>query len=102
MSSQKLSLKLYVCGLTPSSEMAITNVCALLKNDGGPGFDLEIIDVLDQPALAEKEHILATPTLIKEHPLPREVIIGDLSEHTVVRKFLGLNTERDGNGGLQR
>jgi circadian clock protein KaiB len=92
MSSKKFMLKLFVCGMTPTSELAITNVCKIFEKDRGPGFDLQIIDVLERPDLAEKEKIVATPTLVKEQPLPREIIIGDLSEKNVVCSFLGLES----------
>jgi circadian clock protein KaiB len=75
----KIVLRLYITGKTPRSEQAIKDLEQLctnqLKNQG----QMEIIDVLKQPQLAEDEMIIATPTLVKEGPLPPRRIIGDLS-----------------------
>jgi circadian clock protein KaiB len=90
LKNEKFNLKLFVCGMTPSSELAITNVCKIFERQDRPRFDLQIIDVLERPDIAEREKIIATPTLVKEHPLPREIIIGDLSKRDVVCAFLGI------------
>jgi circadian clock protein KaiB len=97
MKDEKFHLKLFVCGMTPASELAITNVCRIFEGAGRPRFDLQIIDVLERPDIAEREKIIATPTLIKEQPLPREIIIGDLSKRDVVCSFLGIDHNGDGH-----
>ena len=56
-------------------------------------YQLEIIDVLEQPQVAEDDKILATPTLIKQLPPPLRRVIGDLSDKTKV--LLGLEVRRD-------
>lgn len=56
-------------------------------------YDLEVIDVLERPQLAEDERIVATPTLIKELPPPLRRIIGDLTDREQV--LLGLDLKQD-------
>lgn len=76
----KTALKLYVTGQTRRSERAIANLRQLCEQNFGQQYDLTVIDVLEQPQLAEDEKILATPTLIKVLPPPLRRIIGDLSD----------------------
>lgn len=85
----KYLLKLYVTGQTPRSLRAIANLRGLCENDLGGRYEMVVIDVLEQPQLAEDEKILATPTLVKELPPPLRRIIGDLSD--VERVLLGLD-----------
>lgn len=82
-------LKLYVTGHTPSSERAIRNLQQIVAQTGIGEHEVVIVDVLAQPQMAEDERILATPTLIKESPLPARRIIGDLSDTGKV--LLGLD-----------
>lgn len=84
----KYILKLYVTGTTPNSERAIANLKKLFDDDLNLKYELIVIDVLDNPQLAEDNRILATPTLIKELPLPLRRVIGDLSDKEKV--LLGL------------
>lgn len=85
----KCKLKLYVTGVTQRSERAITNLRRICETKLGGEFELDVIDVLEHPQLAETEKILATPTLIKELPSPIRRIIGDLSDTEKV--LLGLD-----------
>ncbi|MEM1398330.1 MAG: circadian clock protein KaiB [Pseudomonadota bacterium] len=82
-------LKLYVTGKTPRSERAIATLRQICEEQLGNQFDLQIIDVLENPQLAEDEKILATPTVIKALPPPIRRIIGDLSDSEKV--LLGLD-----------
>ena len=66
----KYLLKLYVTGQTPRAEKAITNLRRICDEQLPGVYDLEIIDVLEHPELAESDKILATPTLIKQLPPP--------------------------------
>ena len=85
----KFNLKLYITGHTQKSELAISNLRKICEEDLNGQFEMEIIDILERPNLAEDEKILATPTLIKELPLPLRCIIGDLSDKEKV--LLGLD-----------
>ena len=89
--TNKISLKLYITGLTPKSERAIANMQSICKNELGGRYELVIVDVLENPQLAEDEKILATPTLIKVLPPPLARVIGDLSDTEKV--LVGLNME---------
>lgn len=74
------TLKLYVTGTTPNSLSAITNLKKICEEHLKGRFDLQVIDIYQQPALARGEQILAAPTLIKLLPLPIRRIIGNLSD----------------------
>jgi len=82
-------LRLYITGRTAQSQRALDNLRAICERDPDVRYEVEVIDVLEHPALAEHEKILATPTLVKELPPPVAKIIGDLSDHE--RVLLGLD-----------
>jgi len=86
----KYLVKLYVTGRTPRSERAIANLHRICEGEQGRQCEIVIIDVLEQPQLAEDEKILATPALVKELPLPVRCIIGDLSDKEKVLQGLDL------------
>jgi circadian clock protein KaiB len=81
-------LRLYVTGTSPRAQVAIANLRRICEQDLHGQYDLEIIDVLEHPEVAESEKILATPTLIKQLPPPLRRVIGDLSDKEKV--LLGL------------
>ncbi len=72
--------KLYVTGQTPRSERAIANLRQLCQDALGNHYELVIVDVLEQPHLAEADRVLVTPTLIKQVPPPVRRVLGDLSD----------------------
>jgi circadian clock protein KaiB len=82
-------LKLYVTGQTPRSQRAIANLRQICEEELGGQYDMVVIDVLERPQLAEDEKILATPTVVKELPVPIRRVIGDLSDSE--RVLLGLD-----------
>ena len=86
-------LKLYVTGRTAKAELAIANMRRICDEDLHGEYDLEIIDVLEHPEIAEDHKILATPTLIKQLPPPLRRVIGDLSDKHKV--LLGLEVRPD-------
>jgi circadian clock protein KaiB len=81
-------LKLYITGHTPQSERAIANLQQICEEQLQGEYELVIIDLLEQPHIAEEAKILVTPTLIKELPLPIRRVIGELSD--TKRVLLGL------------
>lgn len=98
----KYRIKLFVTGQTSRSQAAIANLKEMLEKDFAGEYDLEVIDVLERPGLAEDEKILATPALIRELPEPIHRVIGDLSDREQV--LLGLDLQpsgerEDGPGG---
>jgi len=76
----KYVLRLYVTGMTPKSAHAIANVRKLCKKYLEACYELEVIDIYQQPNLAKGEQIIATPTLIKKLPLPFRKLVGDMSD----------------------
>ncbi len=72
-------LRLYITGNSLNSQRAIANLLRLCREELNNKYQVEIIDVLEEPARAEREKILVTPTLIKQLPPPLQRIIGDLS-----------------------
>lgn len=87
----KYLLRLFVTGASSRTGTAIANLRRICEQDLQGLYDLEIIDVLEFPELAETEKILATPTLIKSLPLPLRRVIGDLSDKDKV--LLGLEVQ---------
>lgn len=90
-------LKLYVTGNTPKSQRAIANLIEICNTQLEDQYELKIIDVLEEPELAETERILVTPTLIKQLPQPIQRIIGDLSNVDTVLLGLDLIPEKRDN-----
>jgi circadian clock protein KaiB len=82
-------LRLYVTGQTPRSLRSIENLRGLCEKYLKGQFDLEIIDIYQQPALAAEGQIIAAPTLIKTMPLPLRRLVGDFSDQK--RVVLGLD-----------
>ena len=79
-SGRRFVLKLFVCGISPRTESAVANLKHLCDDELQGDCTLEVVDVLEQPDLAEEAKVLATPTLIKLLPPPIRRIIGDLSD----------------------
>src|SRR5664280_1861847 len=75
----KYVLRLYVSGSTSKSALAIENIKRICEQHLKNRYDLEVIDVYQQPNLARDEQIVAVPTLIKRFPPPVRRLIGDLS-----------------------
>ena len=73
------SMKLYVTGATPRSTRAVTNLRRLCEQYLEGRYELEVIDVYQQPGLAREGQIIAVPTLVKTLPLPLRKFIGDMS-----------------------
>ena len=82
-------LRLYVAGQTPKSVDAITNITQICEEHLKGRFELEVIDLYQQPQLAQGDQIIAVPTLIKKLPPPLRRIIGDMSN--TERVLVGLD-----------
>jgi circadian clock protein KaiB len=78
-SAERYVLRLYVTGTTPKSIRAINNLRGICERHLAGRFDLEVIDLYQQPHLAKGNHIVAAPTLIKQLPEPIRRLIGDMS-----------------------
>jgi len=90
----KCILKLYVTGQTVNSRRAIENLKSVLETELKGLYSLEVIDVLENPQLAEEDKIMATPTLMKVSPPPVRKIVGDFYDKEKVLSGLGLTTEK--------
>ena len=89
-SEVKYVLHLYVTGMRPRSQRAIDNIRRLCEEHLKGRYELKIIDIYQQPGLAEGAQILAAPTLVKELPLPLRKLIGDMSDEGRVLVALGI------------
>lgn len=89
----KQVLRLYVAGATDRSRRAILRARELCDSALGK-FELEVIDVYQQPILARDGQIVATPTLVREFPLPVRRMIGTLANTTGLFVGLELGTRR--------
>lgn len=93
--SAHYSLRLYVAGTTPNSMRAITNLKRICEEHLANRYELEIIDIYQQPELTQEAQVVAAPTLFKQLPTPIRQIIGDLSNEE--RVLIGLDLkERTG------
>ncbi len=90
--SSNYVLRLFVTGLTPRSVRAIANIRKICEEHLHGRYTLEVVDIYQQPTLAEGEQIIAAPTLIKKLPLPLRRIIGDLSDTDKV--LIGLDLRK--------
>jgi circadian clock protein KaiB len=91
-SDKKWILRLYIAGLTPAAEMALNNIKSICAQHLEGQYSLEVIDLLESPALAEGEQIFAVPTLVRQLPTPLRKIIGDLSNTRKVVVGLDIKT----------
>ncbi len=89
---EKYILRLYVSGMTPKSLRSIANIKKICEENLKGRYELEVVDIYQQPELAKQEDIIAAPTLIKKLPLPLRKFIGDLSD--TERIIVGLNLIR--------
>jgi len=87
--SERYLLRLYIAGLTPRSQEAIRSVKQLCEEQLAGRYDLQVIDIYQQPQLAKGEQIIAAPTLIKKLPLPLRKLIGNLADKQ--RVLVGLD-----------
>lgn len=87
-------LRLYVAGQSPKSLRAFANLKQLCEEHLAGRYEIEVIDLIDQPALARSDNILAIPTLVRRLPPPLRKIIGDLSDTERVLVALRLQPPR--------
>ncbi len=88
-SKKAWELRLYVAGQTPKSIAAFANLKKICEEHLAGQYDIEVIDLLEEPQLASGDQILAIPTLVRKLPEPIRKIIGDLSN--TERVLVGLN-----------
>ena len=86
---QRYVLCLYVSGMTPRSAEAIERTKAICEEHLKGRYELDVIDVYQQPAMARRDQVVAVPTLIKKLPEPLRRLVGDLSDQE--RVLVGLD-----------
>ena len=82
-------LRLYVAGMTPNCTTAFVNLKKICEEHLAGKYEIEVIDLLENPTLARGDQILAIPTLVRKRPEPVRKIIGDLSN--TERVLIGLD-----------
>lgn len=87
-------LRLYVAGATERSRQAILRARQLCETELHGDFELEVIDVYQQPILARDGQIVATPTLVKDFPRPVRRFVGNLAN--MIGLFAGIDLETKG------
>jgi len=95
---EKYFLRLYVAGASSKSTRAITEMKELCENYLEGRYDLEVIDIYQQPVLAKGEQIIATPTLVKKLPLPLRRFIGNMTDRDRILVGLDLVRQSEGEG----
>jgi len=91
---ERYILRLYVTGMTPRSIEAITATKAICEKYLRNRYELDVIDLYLQPALAMEEQIIAAPTLVKRLPLPLRRLVGDLADEERVLSALNVRRQR--------
>lgn len=86
------ALRLYITGKTPNSLRAITWVKELCERHLPGRYHLQVVDIYQQPALAEGDHIVVAPTLVKRSPAPLRRVMGNLSDSQRVLHSLDLQS----------
>ena len=85
------NLRLYVAGQTPRSVAALANLKKICEQHLAGRYEIEVVDLMKNPALAQRHQIVAIPTLIRQLPEPLKRIIGDLSN--TERVLMGLDLQ---------
>lgn len=90
-SAEAYVLRLYIIGASPNSIRAVENIRAICDEHIPGNYDLQVIDIHQQPELAEGEDVIAVPLMIKKAPYPERRMIGDMSDTARVLKGLGID-----------
>lgn len=91
-STERWKLRLYVAGRTPRSVKAFDNLKRVCETSLRGRYEIEVVDLHDQPSLAVTDQVLAVPTVVRMMPAPTRRVIGDLSDRN--RVLAGLGVER--------
>ena len=94
MEQEYYELRLYVAGKTAKSVTALNNLKKYCEEHLKGKYTIEVIDLLENPQLAEGDQILAIPTLVKKVPEPVRKIIGDLSNEEKVLVGLDIRPKK--------
>jgi len=83
--NQVYVLQLYIAGSSPRSQKAVVNVQKICNQLSRNNFELQVIDIFQQPLLAKAEQIFAVPTLVRKSPCPKRLFIGDLADTETIK-----------------
>ena len=89
--AERFRLRLFIAGTTMRSQRTLENLRRILEARLPDRYELEVVDIYQQPELAEANQIVAAPTLLKLHPPPLRRIIGDLTDEARVLRGLALD-----------
>lgn len=88
---ERWNLRLYVAGQTPRSVTAFSNLKRLCEERLAGHYNIEVIDLVKQPQLAQGDQIIAIPTLVRKLPEPIKRVVGDLSN--IERVLVGMDLQ---------
>ena len=94
VSEETFDLRLYVAGQTPKAVRAFNNLRRICEEHLAGRYSIEVVDLIENPALGRGDQILALPTLVRRLPTPIKKIIGDLSNTERVLVGLDLRPRR--------
>ncbi len=83
-------LRLFIAGNTPQSNLALLNLRQVCETHLAGRYRLDVIDIRQQPALAQEAQIIAVPTLVKQAPEPLRRIVGNMTQTERILSGLGL------------
>jgi circadian clock protein KaiB len=88
--NEKYVLRLYITGMTPNCLRAVENIKSICEKHLRENYELEIIDMYQEPEMAKEDQIIAAPTLLKRFPIPFKRLIGDMADREKVIRALDL------------
>jgi len=91
---EKYVLRLFVVGMTSRSTRAVANIRSICEAHLTGGYVLQVVDLYEEPALAQSEQIVAAPTCVRRFPLPQRRVVGDMSDTGRVLTGLQLGGHR--------
>ena len=80
MTEIRYGLTLFVTGATPRSMRAVANVRDFCERELLGGYDLDVVDLYEAPERAQPANVIVAPTLVRDHPKPVKLLIGDMSD----------------------
>jgi len=76
----RYGLTLFVTGATPRSMRAVANVRDFCERELRGAYDLDVVDLYEAPERAQPANVIVAPTLVRDHPKPVKLLIGDMSD----------------------
>lgn len=96
-----IQFDLYVAGNSERSNDAIRNLTEICETHNDEPYSIRVIDVLEDPDAAERQRIIATPTVLRRLPLPSRRLVGDFTDDLIVAQHLELHRRPKEEGGPQ-